>query len=204
MPIPSLAVDRDEFHSQSIRLDSLLSSLSTLHIRHRKLVAEIVMIRLFLLVENTIQSVCAKLLCGATYLDGSQPQCLIKARSSFHAYELMRAHARPKPKRDLKWNKSTDIRDNLETTLAITDPIFITVVNFGVLLTDMRYVRNHIAHSNRNTRKNFRKLIQKHYGGVKNGMTPGVLLLTSSLGPPPLLKQYLLESRVLIKSLVRE
>lgn len=115
----------------------------------------------------------------------------------------MRTYARHKSRRDLKWNTSTDIRNNLETTIATTDPIFVTVINFGTLLTDMRYTRNHIAHSNRNTRNNFTKLIRKHYGGVKNGVTPGVLLLTSSLRPTPLLKQYLLESRVLINSLVR-
>lgn len=200
---PRLEVDWKEFYSQSLSLDSLLNPMSTLPVHHRKLIAEIVLVRLFLLVENTVQSICAKILCGAGYLDSSQPQCLIRARSANHAYSLMRTHSRPKPKRELNWAQSSEIRDNLATTLSGSDPFFLTVMNHGTLLTDMRYVRNHIVHNNDGSRMNFRKLVRKHYGGLKRGITPGIILLTPKLAPSPLLQKFLIESRVLIRSLVK-
>ena len=203
MSVPRLAVDWKEFSYQSAQLGSLLLPIATLPIRHRKLIAEIALVRLFLLVENTVQSICAKILCGASYLDASQPKILIRAQSATHAHSLMRSHLRPNPKKDLKWSSSSEIRDNLVTTLAQTDPLFLTVINHGAFLTDIRYARNHIVHNNENSRNNFRKLLRKHYGGLKRGITPGVLLLTTKLGPSPLLQDFFVEGRVLIKTLVK-
>jgi len=203
MAVPLLAVDSKEFSSQSLRLESLLISISVLPPNHRKLVAEIALVRLFLLVQNTIRSISAKILCGASYCDSSEPKCLVRSRTIRGAYDLMRSHSRSTPKKRLSWGESSEIRDNLELTLSETDPFFVTVMNHGTLLVDMRYIRNHIVHYNDTTLSHFRKMVRKHYGGLKQGITPGLLLLTTKLGTKPLLQQYLIESRVLIKSLVR-
>lgn len=206
MPVPNLSVDWAYVQQQTSRLQSLSSSLSTpstLSVHHRKLVAEIILVRLFLLVENTIRSTCTKILAGAYYLDGSMPQRLVNARSTKQALDLMRNHSRTSPKNNLRWTQSSDIRDNVSLTLARADPLFTTISNNGTLLTDMRYARNQIAHANTATRTDFRKLIRKHYGGLKRGVTPGVLLLTSSIGSSPLLDQYIVSSRVLIRDLLR-
>lgn len=203
MSSPSLAVDWRHFDSEIARLNSLLPSLSQLPTGHRKLVAEIMMVRLFLLVENTIQSVCGKLLCRVCYLDSTAPMRLVNARSQKHAFDLMRNHGRKPPKKGLYWSQSCDIRDNLSITLDSSDPAFLVVSNHGALLTDMRFMRNHIAHKNKSTRRNFHKLMRKHYGGVKRGITPGTLLLTPFGASPPLLSEYLALSRLFLKLLLR-
>lgn len=202
MSTPNLVVDWKEFRSKSSDLDSLLSPISALPPRHRKLIAEIVLVRLFLLVENTIQSISAKVLCGADYLDGTTPKRLVKGKSVRHAYELMRTHSRSKPKRVLSWVQSDEIRDNMGKTLNTTDPYFSTIMNHGGLLTDMRFVRNHIVHGNNGSRLNFQKLVRNRYGGLKSGISPGIILLTPKLNPP-LLQEFLKGSRLLIRSLVR-
>ena len=135
MSVPRLAVDWKEFDYQSVQLGSLLLPIATLPIRHRKLIAEIALVRLFLLVENTVESICAKILCGASYLDASQPKILIRAQSATHAQSLMRSHLRPNPKKELRWSSSSEIRDNLVATLAQADPLFRTVINHGTFLT---------------------------------------------------------------------
>ena len=203
MPTASLSVDLKQFYSQTTQLNSLIPSLNNLSADHRKLVAEIMMVRLFLMVENTIQSACGKLLCGAPYLDTTTPLLLVLARSSVDAFDLMRNHGRTKAKRSLNWTQSSEIRDNLRYTMDQNDSIFQAISNYGTLLTDMRYIRNHIAHKSSGSLENFQKLIRKHYGGLKRGVTPGLLLLTQALGPPVLIEQYILSSRVMIKSLVR-
>lgn len=128
---------------------------------------------------------------------------LVNAQSRVHAYNLMKNYSRTKPSNRISWTQSPDIRDNLFHTLDHADPFFTTIANNGALMTDMRYVRNHVAHFNTGTRNNFRKLIKKHYGGLKQGVTPGLLLLTQRIGTRPLLITYILATRVLIKDLVR-
>ena len=203
MPLPSLRVDWTRFNTESNRLLALAGSLDDLPIAHRKLVAEIAMIRLFLLTENTIASVGAKLLCGATYLDGTIPQALVAARSISSAVSLMKSHHRTTPKPYLTWTKSTGIRGNLSRTLDPSDPFFHAVKIHAANLTEMRYVRNHIAHGSEGTRVDFRKVIRRHYGGLKRGLTPGVFLLSPPTGPTTNLVRYLRYCRVAVSDIVR-
>jgi len=202
MAAARLSVDWHRIHEQTTRLEGLASSLSNLQPRHRKLVAEIALVRLFLLLENTVSSIGSKLLTGAGYLDGTAPRRLVNARSRKHANDLMRTRARAKPVK-LGWRQSADIRENLATTLDSSDPFFAVIANNGTLLTDMRYIRNHVVHFNDSTRTNFRKVVRKHYGGLKQGVSPGLLLLTDQVGRRPLLSSYILAVRVMVKDLVR-
>src|SRR5207249_2455104 len=109
-------------------------------------------------------SVGAKLLCGATYLDATHPGRLVTARSMAGAVTAMKTHGRSKPKNYLSWTKSKDIQDNLSLTLDAVDPFFAVVTKHGSLLSEMRFVRNHIAHGNSGTRSNFRKVVRQYYG----------------------------------------
>ena len=203
MPKPNISVDWRTFGLEASRLNHLVSSIDTLPAGHRKLVAEIVMIRLFLLLENNIASICAKLICGVDYLDGSTPVRLINVASIPSARSAMLTFGRKKQKSWLSWTRSRDIKDNLKFTMDSTDPVFTTVDKYGQLLSEMRHVRNRIAHKNRNTQENFRKVIRQHYGGVKQGVSPGVLLLTEALGPQRPMDRYIASCRILIKDLVR-
>jgi len=115
----------------------------------------------------------------------------------------MRSYGRKRSKRYLSWTKSQDIQDNLSQTLNPADPFFAVISKHGALLTEMRYVRNHIAHSNSGTRSNFRKVVSQYYGGLKQGVTPGLLLLTNALGPTVILDRYIVSSRVVVKELLR-
>lgn len=161
------------------------------------------MVRLFLLVENTIASAAAKVLCGSSYLDATPPMRLVSPRSMTAADGLMRSHGRNKPKPYLSWSRSSEIRDNLSKTLDPADPFLAVVTKHGSLFTEMRYVRNHIAHANSRTLLNFRKVVSQYYGGLKRGVTPGLLLLTSALGPSCVLDRYIISSRVVVKDLLR-
>ena len=203
MALPSLRPDWAAVLQATPRLQALIASIGTLPPTHRKLTAEIIMIRLFLLLETTFTSVAPKLLCGAKYLDGTTPARLVTPRSIAAALGEMKSHCRTQPKNYLRWTDSRSIRSNLKHTLAPSDPFFASVAAHGSLLTEMRFVRNQIAHSNSRTRINFRTVVVRHLGGVMRGITPGLLLLTPRLGPPCLLEQYVISSRVIIRALLR-
>ena len=203
MPKSSLSIDWRDFQTHSDRLQDLVNSLTPLSPLHRKVVAEIVMVRTFLLIENTIASVCAKLLCGADYLDGYVPRRLVSAASIPGARNLIRTHGRGKPKPNVSWTIPREIRDNLVYTLQPNDPLFLAISSHANTLTAMRYIRNHVVHKNRKSRDNFRKIVRMHYGGIKQGVTPGLLLLKDGFGGAPLIDQYLRQSRVLVRDFVR-
>lgn len=203
MPVPRLDVTWAGYQAESLRLRQLVPSLASLQPGHRKLVAEIVLVRLFLLLENAIASTSAKILCGAGYLDATRPARVVTPRSMVAAVTAMKVHGRTKPKGFLKWTDGKEIRDNMRHTLSSADPFFACVSKHGALLTEMRYVRNHIAHSNSSTRLNFRKVVRTYYGALRQGVTPGVLLLTPALGPPCVLERYIVGSRVVVTELLR-
>lgn len=193
----------EHFLHESASLRDLVSSLSMLSPHHRKLVAEMIMIRLFLLGENSISLVCQKLVCGADYLDNSSPITFVTASSRSNAETLMKCYGRARPKHYLSWTRSNEINDNLKHTLKPDDPAFSVFSKNAALLTEMRYVRNHIAHRSDSTRRHFRKVVRQHYGGLKRGVTPDVLLLTGALGATPLLERYFAYYRIVLKDLVR-
>jgi len=198
---PTLTRDWDAFVTQIKRLEDLSASLLPLNPVHRWLVAEILMIRLFMLVENCIEVIAAKLLCGAQYLDATAPHRIVFPSSLQHALRLMETHSRPKP-RLLRWNKAKEIRENLATTLDLSDPLFAAVAAVTMMLNDMRYVRNHIAHNNAGTRNRFQTVVLRHYGARVRAVTPGRLLLTQRPGPAPVLNAYLIAAKTFVKAVV--
>ena len=118
------------------------------------------------------------------------------------ARNLMKNHGRRRPKAHLTWAISKDIRDNVENMVHVGDPLFTVLQNHAAAMTEMRYVRNHIVHKNGSTLRKFREVVRQYYGGLRPGMTPGVLLLTGALGRQPLIERYLIYYRVLIKELL--
>ncbi len=114
----------------------------------------------------------------------------------------MKSHGRARA-RTLSWTQSKEIRENIAHTLDGGDPFFGTVIRYGTLLTEIRFVRNQAAHHNSGTRASFRKVLKQYYGGVRKGITPGLLLLTLAHGKPCLLERYIISCRVFLKELVR-
>ena len=103
----------------------------------------------------------------------------------------------------MSWGHASNISNNLKHTFDSSDPIFHALSIHAPMLTEVRYVRNHIAHSNDLTRDNFRKVVRSYYGGLRRGITPGVLLLTEAFGTPIPLQKYIRYLRVFIKDVVR-
>ena len=91
----------------------------------------------------------------------------------------------------------------MSNTIDLNDPLLSVTFTYASFFTDLRYVRNHIVHKNNNTHVNFRKVVRAYYGGLKRGVTPGLLLLTTATRPVPLIVSYLGFARAFIRSLLR-
>jgi hypothetical protein len=203
VPQPSLQACLNRFSAQTQALENLVASLSPLAATHQKLVAEIIMIRLCLLLENTLELACAKVLCGAQYLDATHPQTLVAARSVSGALFLMRTHGRKKPLVNLHWTRAKLIRENVCKTLDSRDPLFACVRRHTNFLTEARQVRDQIAHKSSSSTAEFRKAVRSRYGALRRGMTPGLYLLQPGTSRRCKLEEFLIASRVLVRDLVR-
>jgi hypothetical protein len=190
------------FYEETDRLLALLGSVTTLGAAHRKVVAEIVHLRLAILLENHMKIIFAKLCCGTPYVDGSMPNLLARQTSAAAAVNAMRTLNRPKPI-SLIWNDGPSIRDSVVHILDPAEHCITVVRNFGSFFTDMRYVRNHIAHRNDGSRSNFRKLVRRYYGANVPGITSGILLLSPRVSTPPLIEVLIRTSRTLIKDVLK-
>jgi hypothetical protein len=198
-----LQSDYDLFFHQSNKLLSLSASLHPLAMGHQKLVAEVVMIRLFMLFEGAAESICCKLCCGANYLDGSSPSLVSRQRSIAGALHSMENFRRSRPRR-ARWGDGAEIRENLRELIDGSDHCIQVFRNYASLITEMRFVRNRIAHGSSSARENFRKVVLKYYGGQCRGITVGTFLLSGRVSRPALLQVYVRSCRALISDLVKK
>ena len=191
------------FFEETDRLLALLSSCSNMAALHRKLIAEIVHLRLAILLENHMKTIFAKLCCGAAYIDGTAPLLLLAPRKSASAaVSAMQILNRAKPFQ-LSWNDGPKIRNGVQHLLDPRDHSISVVRNFGAHFTEMRFIRNHIAHKNEGTRTNFRKLVRSYYGANVPGITSGILLLSPKVSQPSLIEVHIRTSRTLIKDILK-
>lgn len=186
----------------AVRLLNLGGTLDSLPALHQKLVAEIMLLRLFSLFENLISSVSLKLMSGASYADGTTPSLFTKAVSARHAIWLLTKHGRNRPRPQLIWSKATEIKENLRYVMDKKDDLVTVVDRNGAFIDELRRVRNRIAHNNAKSRRDYRDVVRHHYGAYMNNVTPGMLLLTPRRRPS-LLEQYIRQEKILAKDLVK-
>ncbi len=186
---------------ETSRLLALLLSIENLEPTHRKVVAEIIHLRLSILVENHLKRAFCKICCGALFIDGSQPALVAQQRSMQSAEMAMKTLNRTR-NLSLKWNDGPSIRKNVEHIVDNTDHSITTMLNYGSFLTQMRYIRNHIAHRNDGSRANFRTVVRQVYGAYVPNIDCGTLLL-SNRNNPPIIEVHLRTSRVMIKDLMK-
>lgn len=156
------------------------------------------MLRLFDEFQEALAGVALRLACGTRYLDGTAPVLLAgPARSTSGARNLFETVGRTKPART-RWSKSSYINDTTKHVLHPSNAFNTVCSANGLIIAEMRSVRNRIAHSNAKTRAAFAEVVQRHYGARLNHVSPGMLLISARFSPT-LLEQYLAACRAILK-----
>lgn len=183
---------------------SLITKLRALDEIPRRYVAEMIVVRLFALFEAFVEDSACRLLCGATYCDGTHPALQLSrpTRGFERARDAMRTYARLKPHNMLRWGKAGEIRKNLEYVFPAHEHFVNTLIGHGQFISDLRKVRNHIAHSNAGTRRDFSQVSANYYGAPVNGITPGRMLLSNRFAPI-LVEQFSLKTRIILRAAVK-
>ena len=196
-----LSVDYSILSNEADKLIELLDNINSLQPRYAKLVAEILLLRLFDSLEETITSITTKIMCGALYADGSQPGLLIQSKSRVAAINNMSNYGR-RGARYLRWSQVKEIKENVRYVIDPNEHFLNEIDRHVLFFDEIRWIRNRIAHNNATARKNYRKAVLRYYGAYVNSVTPGKLLLSSRQNPV-LIRQYLKKSRILVKTLIK-
>jgi hypothetical protein len=190
VPAQNLVVPHTEFVGRANRHGEVLQGLSQVEIRLQKLLAELVMLRLFDEFQEAIAGIALRLACGTPYVDGTAPALrTAPARSTAGARRLYETFERAKPSR-LRWSKVAFINDATKYVLDPSNAFNSACVANALEISEMQAIRNRIAHSNARSRVAFAEVVQRHYGAALNHVTPGMLLISPRFSPI-LLEQYL-------------
>ena len=201
-----LRPDYDWYNNQASRLQSVAGSLAALNPLHQKIIAEVLLLRLFDLLVSLMVVVATKVSQGSVYLDGTSPTLLVsKVRSKQAAITQFKNLGRTSPKQQLRWTIPQDIHDNVAFVIAPSDNLRQVITRHATSIDEMRRVRNRIAHNNPKARQQFQIVIRQYYGATLNHLTPGTLLLTDRWQPQrALLSQYFVRAGICAKELVRK
>ncbi len=197
----NLGINLRDVNRDIDKLKDLERNIHNLSAKNQKLISEIVLLRLFSMLEDTIVIMACKIVCKATYLDGSTPIVLVNCSSSQNALQNMRNYNRTKEHK-LRWTKVTDIKENLKFVLDPNEH-FIKVIDYhGADIDEIRRVRNRIAHNSPQSRRDYQVVVRRYYGSTLNHLTPGNLLMSTRFSPN-LIQQYLIKTKILVKEMIK-
>jgi hypothetical protein len=176
--------------------------LDRVEVRLQKLVAELIMLRLFDEFQDAIAGIALRLACGTPYADGTQPSLLTPpAKSTASALKMYEAHGRKRP-RYVKWSLAPLINRTTKYVLHPSNDLNVVCTANALRISEMQAIRNRIAHSSDSARKAYSDVVRRHYGASLNHVSPGLLLISSRFSPT-LLEQYLAVCRAITKGCVR-
>ena len=202
--MPNLRRQLERVTRETDILVLFVDRLSGPFIISRHYIAEILLLKAFILLESVVQESASLLIAGATYCDGTTPNLLRGRATNGRAkarYEMQHFN-RTSPRERLRWTSATEVGENLKLLVPHNEHFVSTLRAHGKLMSDMRKVRNHIAHRNAETRNKFQHVVLQEYGTKLPSLTPGQLLVSNRFSPP-LLKKWCLELQIMIKAALR-
>lgn len=176
---------------ENYRRDSL-----SLEPKFQHFVAEVILLRLFSILEITLKETALKVACKAPYRNGILPSLLKKCNSLSDAENQFTNHNRSSPAR-LKWTNASFIKDSVKKVIPPTEPYRTNLVIHGSTLEEMRKVRNHVAHRARSTFTSYMDVVNMTLGAKLN-IQPGPFLTSTKRIPRAKIDFYLGASKIIL------
>jgi hypothetical protein len=183
-----VVVTHRDFIAQADKLRELAVHVPAFAPHYQILLSEMIALQAFYFFEGAMESLAAKLICGAHYADGVIPVITHLATSVDDALTKMRTVGRRRPKGILKWNRASEINGNVRYVMAVNEHFCAACRNHVSHINEIRIIRNHIAHGNQTTRREFEGVVIRRLGAkplrlprpgafVLREFTPGTILL---------------------------
>lgn len=163
-------------------------------------IGEVLMLRMFSILEDFVRTVACKIACGARYRNGSPSNPITLCKSMDDAMNKFKTVGRKTAKQNLHFTNVSNTNEAIKHVIGATEPFRAKLQRFGVEFDEMRVIRNHIAHSNNSTRKGYKMIIQRRYG-ASHRIKIGSFLVSTKRNPKAFIEQYLIDVRVIIKEI---
>lgn len=199
MPIPSLRVTVRATYFSIDRLAGYRRASSSLSPLFQHLISELILLRLFAVLEQSIEEIACKLVAGATYMNGSSPVRHFNARSVASARAEIFDKRRNKGRAFLTWTRASDIQENVSPVLSPSDPFVHFALAHAAILDEIRKVRNCTAHNSSKAKQEFRGLLRTAYG-ANISLSTGAFLTSTKRYNPAKIDEYL----VVVKSITSD
>lgn len=185
--------------------ERLLNDATTLPPHLQKIAGEILFLRTATTLENFLSDYYRKIVCGAAFVDGSSATTLIRARSISEAENYILCHGRRPGKRSrwVKWLLARDIRNNVSYVIDPNDFALTTLNRFTTQIDQIRIIRNHISHQNAGTKREYLSVVRTLYGPTTRSLPCGLMLMSRSIHSDTLLKNYIVSTRVIARTLCK-
>ncbi|MBF4517759.1 hypothetical protein IRZ71_15450 [Flavobacterium sp. ANB] len=199
MPPPSLVVSYNKVIIDINRLENYRNSSLTLEPKYQHLIAEVILLRLFSLIENYIKDVSSKIACASPYRSGNLPTLLHTCTTVNNALKQFENFNRVTPKSP-KWTNSRYSIDTIKKIIPATEKVRVELVNFGPFYEEMRKVRNHVAHRSSSTYGNYKIVIISTYGAYLQ-INTGAFLVSTKRIPIAKIDYYIQVGKIFVNSL---
>lgn len=176
-------------------LEGLLNQARVLPPFYRKVIAELVLVRLAIALENCLSASFYRIVSGTDFESGRAPMLHSRPATIAAAEALLKSGSK------FNWLNGSDLCAALSLAFDAHDPCLGNVRNHSSTLADVRKIRNHVAHRNRTSGPPFRQVVRRVYGQALNSISPGTLLLTLRNGQLSLCKALLVASRVMVREI---
>ena len=160
-------------------------------------VAEILMLRIFSILESCIREVSVRVACGVSYKNGVMPAPTIRCSSIQDALNKFKSVGRSRPLLYLKFTNVNHTNDSIKYIINNSEPLRVKLAHYGVQFEEMRRVRNHIAHRYKNTFAEYKTVIMNRYGANLK-LKPSVFLTSTKRQPRAIIDEYLITVKVII------
>ena len=202
MPTPKLEVTYRKSIKQIDRLMSYSTGTNSLPPMHQYLIAEIIMMRAFSILEEAAKDIALKLCCGAQYKNGVRPNIATSSGNMAGAESLLKTFGRRRPIRYLKFTNADYLEKSVKHVIDISDPYIRNANNHSNIYDEMRMVRNYIAHRTTRARINYKEVIEDVYN-MPLKLSIGPFLVSSSRTPISNLNRYLISIKVILNDLIK-
>lgn len=163
-------------------------------------IAEMLMLRLFNILEKAVFDISCRVACGAQYNNGVIPVPTVLASSLSDAVSLFKNYNRATPYNHIQFTNVSNTNDSIKNVIPITEPFRQNLSNYGNQFEEMRNVRNQIAHRTSSTYAKYRSVIVRRYGSALKLKT-AVFLTSTTREHIPVLDQYVTIVKLMINDL---
>lgn len=106
-------------------------------------------------------------------LSNKKPKSFLNPRDFDHAYELIKSG-----REYLDWTSPTAVIERAETYLKDGDPVKLVFTSNQTILTQMKSIRNYIAHNSNKSSEQYKKILRQLHGTLPLKIPrPGEFLL---------------------------